>query len=194
MSGKIIVFGNQKGGTGKSTLAMHLIVSLLHKGYKVGTVDVDAKQGTLTRYIENREKTKRENPEILTPIHSAILENEADSIAEREKINLTKFGEIMYQYRNFDFIIIDTPGSESNLSRIAHSFADTIITPMNESFIDLDLLVRIKDVKSNVLRPSIYAQMVWDKKRKKQCVRRGLLNGLSLSIECQMLPRKIVKI
>ncbi len=180
MSNKVIVFGNQKGGTGKSTLAMHLVVNLLHKGYKVGTIDVDAKQGTFTHYIENREKTKRENPEILTPVHSAIIENESDSITERDKENLTRFGEIMYQYRNFDFIVIDTPGSETSLSKIAHSFADKIITPMNESFVDLDLLVRIKDVKSNVLRPSIYAQMVWDQKKEKAMRQKGSIDWIVL--------------
>ena len=53
----IIVLGNEKGGTGKSTVSMHVIVSLLRMGFSVGSIDVDARQGTLTRYIENRKAT-----------------------------------------------------------------------------------------------------------------------------------------
>ena len=54
MAGTIIVVGNEKGGTGKSTLAMHLIACFLKEGKKVSSVDLDGRQGTLTHYIQNR--------------------------------------------------------------------------------------------------------------------------------------------
>lgn len=167
MPKKIIVFGNQKGGTGKSTLAMHLIVNLLQNGNSVATVDVDAKQGTLTRYIENREATKRENPEILTPFHTPVFESEAEIVTQIEQENLTNFTNLLQSLASFDYIVIDTPGNDSSLSRIAHSFADVIITPMNESFIDLDLLVRINDSTETNIKPSIYAEMVWNQKKER---------------------------
>ncbi len=180
MARKVIVFGNQKGGTGKSTLAMHLVVNLLLEGYKVGTIDVDARQGTFSRYIENRAKTKESNPEILTPIHTPIFDSTKDSVSEIERENLEKFTSVMKTYENFDFVIVDTPGSDSNLSRVAHSFADVIITPMNESFIDLDLLVRIRDIRSNDLKPSVYAEMVWNQKKEKAIRDRGNIDWIVL--------------
>ena len=167
MPKKIIVFGNQKGGTGKSTLAMHLVVSLLQKGNSVATVDVDARQGTFTRYIENRETTKRGNPVVLTPFHSPLFESGADSVSEMAKENLNNFFNLINSLNGYDYIIVDTPGNDNNLSRIAHSFADVIITPMNESFIDLDLLVRINDSTETNIKPSSYAEMVWNQKKER---------------------------
>ncbi len=161
---RVIVFGNQKGGTGKSTLAMHLTVSLLHQGYKVATIDVDAKQGTFTRYIENRIKTSQSDPKIKYPTHRSIFESFSDSVRVKHKENFLKFSELINSLKDFDFIVIDTPGSETDLSKIAHSFADVIITPLNESFIDLDLIIKASPVKSG-LNTGSYAEMVWEQKK-----------------------------
>ena len=181
MARRVIVFGNQKGGTGKSTLAMHLVVSLLVRGFKVATIDVDARQGTFTRYIENRERTKLENPDVLTPVHVPILESGNDSVSSMEKENFENFKTVMDSYNDFDFVVIDTPGNDNNLSKIAHSFADVIITPMNESFIDLDLLVRLQDVKTtNNLKPSTYAEMVWNQKKEKAIREKGMIDWVVL--------------
>ncbi|MDR0640605.1 MAG: division plane positioning ATPase MipZ [Holosporales bacterium] len=180
MAARIIVFGNQKGGTGKSTLAMHLTVSLLNQGYKVATIDVDARQGTFSRYIENRSKTKLISPEILVSTHTTLLGDVNDSKAVVEKNNKEKFEELMRTRREFDFIIIDTPGSDDYLSRLAHSYADVIITPMNESFIDLDLLVKVQDADSKTLKPSIYAESVWDQKKERVIRDKGVIDWIVL--------------
>ncbi|MBM3566952.1 MAG: ATPase, partial [Alphaproteobacteria bacterium] len=50
----VIVLGNEKGGSGKSTTAMHLIAACLRDGRSVASIDLDARQGTLTRYLSNR--------------------------------------------------------------------------------------------------------------------------------------------
>ncbi len=163
----IIVFGNEKGGTGKSTIAMHVISHLLRMGFKVGSMDVDARQGTLTRYIENRraffERTQIPLP---MPTHYAIHKAPADEknaeIEEHDRFK-TAVENLMLQ----DFIVIDTPGSDSNLSRIAHSFANTLITPLNDSFIDLDMLARINPETKEIERPSTYAEMVWEQKKQR---------------------------
>ena len=180
MPKKIIVFGNQKGGTGKSTLAMHLVVSLLQKGYSVATVDVDARQGTFTRYIENREATKRENSGILVPYHNPLFESEAESVSQIARENLENFSNLIKSLESFDYIVIDTPGNDNNLSRIAHSFADVIITPMNESFIDLDLLVRINDSTETNIKPSTYAEMVWEQKKERIMRDKGAIDWIVL--------------
>lgn len=169
----IIVLGNEKGGTGKSTAAMHLVTSLLHKGYTVGSIDVDARQGTLTRYIENRENRIRETGLELAvprhyPIYRSVLENLA-AAQEEEQLRLTQ---TLMLLEDCQFIVIDTPGSDTYLSRLAHSYADTLITPLNDSFIDLDMLVRVKPDSLDVLHPSTYSEMVWDQK-KQRAIRDG---------------------
>jgi chromosome partitioning protein len=177
---RIIVFGNQKGGTGKSTLAMHLVVSLLLRGNKVATIDVDARQGTFSRYIENREGTKKEHPNIVTPLHTPLFDSKTDSISSMEKENLLAFSELINTLENYDYIVVDTPGNDNNLSQIAHSFADVIITPMNESFIDLDLLVRINESSANNLKPSSYAAMVWNQKKERAMRDKGTIDWIVL--------------
>jgi chromosome partitioning protein len=64
-----------------------------------------------------------------------------------------------------DFVIVDTPGSDTHLSRLAHTWADTLLTPLNDSFIDLDLLARVDPETLKIVRPSIYAEAVWKQRQ-----------------------------
>ncbi len=160
----IIVLGNEKGGTGKSTIAMHIAVYLLNKGLNVGTIDVDARQGTFTRYFENRRKNNVDNDIKLSnhiSIHKTNLENVKDSKEKEAEEVKNAFNKLS----DNDFIIVDTPGNDTFLSQTVHSFADTLITPMNDSFIDLDVLVRLDHNDFKVMRPSIYAEMVWNQRK-----------------------------
>ena len=159
----LIVLGNEKGGSGKSTTAMHIVVSLLAEGYKVGTIDLDARQKSLTRYIENRRRYCEDGglampmPQELVVPKSELRtsdEAEADEKHRFEQAYLTLAG-------NVDVVVIDCPGSHTRLSQVAHSLADTLITPMNDSFVDFDLLARTDPMTNKVLGPSIYAEMVW---------------------------------
>lgn len=166
----IIVFGNEKGGSGKSTTAMHTAIALLRLGYRVGTVDLDARQGTLTRYLKKRFDFITRNREHLpSPAHMAIERSQKETVQEQHfeeeaflEMALDELGHVC------DFVIIDTPGTDSFLSRLAHSFADTLITPMNDSFIDLDLLADIDMENFDVKGPSIYTKMVSEQRRIKQ--------------------------
>ncbi len=158
----IIVFGNEKGGSGKSTTAMHTAIALLRLGYRVGTIDLDARQGTLTRYLKKRFDYITRNKEHLpSPVHMPIERSTCESVSEQkfeeESFLLMALDELN---RVCDFIVIDTPGTDSFLSRLAHSYADTLITPMNDSFIDLDLLADIDTRNYEILGPSIYSRMV----------------------------------
>ncbi len=164
----IIVLGNEKGGTGKSTVSMHIIVSLLRMGFSVGSIDVDARQGTLTRYIENRKATSdvRKNPLPLS-LHIPLLLSKNSLKEEAIKEDQKNLEKALTQLASQHFIVIDTPGSDSSLSRAAHALADTLITPLNDSFIDLDMLVRLKSDTLDILRPSTYAEMVWDQKKQR---------------------------
>ena len=166
----IIVFGNEKGGSGKSTTAMHTAIALLRLGYRVGTIDLDARQGTLTRYLKKRfEFITRNREHLPSPAHMAIERSKCETVAEQrleeEAFLMMGLDELS---RVCDFIIIDTPGTDSFLSRLAHSYADTLITPMNDSFIDLDLLADIDMKNYHVKGPSIYSQMVADQRAVKK--------------------------
>ena len=165
----VIVLGNEKGGTGKSTVAMHVAVYLLKQGAKVGTIDVDARQGTFTRYFENR---KASSANVKLPHHVPIFGSEATEKVEAQNREKENFEKVMNQLSDCDFIVIDTPGNETFLSQISHSYADTLITPLNDSFIDLDVLVRVQNGDMKSLRPSIYAEMVWNQ-RKERAMRGG---------------------
>ncbi len=166
----IIVFGNEKGGSGKSTTAMHTAIGLLRLGYRVGTLDLDARQGTLTRYLKKRFDYITRNMEHLpSPAHMAIERSKGETVKEQqdeeENFLLMGLDELNHAC---DFIIIDTPGTDTFLSRLAHSYADTLITPMNDSFIDLDLLADIHMKNYQVLGPSIYSKMVNEQRIKKK--------------------------
>ncbi len=166
----IIVFGNEKGGSGKSTSAMHTAIALLRLGYRVGTIDLDARQGTLTRYLKKRfEFITRNREHLPSPAHMAIEKSTRESVSE-QKLEEESFLIMALDELNqvCDFIVIDTPGTDSFLSRLAHSYADTLITPMNDSFIDLDLLADIDMKNYDVIGPSIYSQMVDDQRKKKK--------------------------
>lgn len=166
----VIVIGNEKGGAGKTTTSMHLITSLLHLGFNVTSMDVDCRQKSLSRYLENRaEYAKRKNISLRLPKHFAINENES-----QEKIQEIINGEL----HNCDFLVIDTPGSNTPLSSFVHSMADTIITPINDSFLDLDVIAQIEADSLKILKPSFYAQAIWEQKMEKAKRNRGEINWL----------------
>jgi chromosome partitioning protein len=156
----IIVIGNEKGGTGKSTVAMHLVVSLLALGASVGTIDLDARQATLTRYVENRRRRVAGGHRLSMPDHEEVPPTADDKGDE------ARFLAALQRLRAaHDVVVIDTPGSNHPLSRLGHSYADTLVTPLNDSFIDLDVLAKVDPDSMKISRPSHYSEMVWDTKK-----------------------------
>ncbi|MBD9526910.1 MULTISPECIES: division plane positioning ATPase MipZ [Paracoccus] len=149
----IIVVGNEKGGSGKSTTSMHVATALARLGHRVGALDLDVRQRSFGRYLENRSHfTQSEGLDLPTP-RLGHLEPESDGIDPLSRA-------IETLEPDCDFILLDCPGSHTKLSQMAHTLADTLITPMNDSFIDFDLLARLSP-DGRILGPSIYAEMVW---------------------------------
>lgn len=162
----IFVVGNEKGGAGKTTCSMHLITGLLEKGLKVASLDTDCRQHSLTRYLQNREAYNAKNADKSVPMprHFLLKESVAQNIPEREKEEKYLFEQILQDATNgVDVIVIDTPGSHSFLSCLAHSYADTVVTPINDSFVDMDVMAKI-DSEGQIISPSIYSQMIWTQK------------------------------
>lgn len=165
---RVIVFGNEKGGTGKSTTAMHVIVGLLREGYRVGAIDLDARQGSLTRYFDNRRiYAARQGLQLPHPLYRTVGRSELRDRFAAEEEERERLGRAIEALADCDFIVLDTPGSDNHLSREGHSYADTLITPLNDSFVDLDLLGRIDQGSFKMLGPSKYSEMVWDQKKRR---------------------------
>ena len=184
VGGRVIVIGNEKGGSGKSTTAMHIAVGLMMNGAIVSTIDVDGRQGTLSRYVANREwfnkKLGREYP---VPTHHKVEGssvnglNDAETEAEVDRLKWLIEGAVA----NHDVVLIDTPGAANRLSFLAHSYADTLITPINDSFIDLDVIAHMEGHEGlHIKGPSHYAEMVWEAKKARAARDGGQLDWLVL--------------
>ncbi|MBL8630025.1 MAG: AAA family ATPase [Rhodospirillaceae bacterium] len=157
---KVIVFGNEKGGTGKSTLAMHVAVALMVRGLKVATIDLDAGQGTMSRYVANRRSfAERTGQRVAQPEHRSIL---PASYQDGDEAELAK---ALGALSHCDAIVIDTPGYDSVLSLAGLSYADIIVTPLNDSLIDLDVLATVDPIKKVIARPSRFSERVWKAKQ-----------------------------
>jgi chromosome partitioning protein len=163
---RVIVLGNEKGGSGKSTVAMHVVVGLLREGLKVGTIDVDSRQATLTRYLENRAQTmERLKLPLPLPDHRLVARS-ALPPSEAVADETARFEAVLAELKSrCDVIVIDTPGSDQTLARVAHSHADTLVTPMNDSFVDLDLIAKVEPIGLKIICPSAYSAMVWEHKK-----------------------------
>lgn len=159
----IIVTGNEKGGSGKSTTAMHVATALARMGHRVSALDLDLRQRSFGRYIENRQQfAAREGLALPMPALHVLPEVEAGALTPGAHPSDHRLSEALsLMEAGSDFVVIDCPGAHTRLSQVAHSLADTLITPLNDSFIDFDLLARIDPQTNKVLGPSIYAEMVW---------------------------------
>lgn len=160
----VIVVGNEKGGSGKSTTAMHVIVGLLRHGRSVVSIDVDSSQETLSRYLANRDRfIATTGNDIGMPVHH-LFGSDADPLAA--EANIEELRDLIEGARvGPDAVVIDTPGSVGRLSRLAHSYADTLITPFNDSLVDLDVLARFDGRNMAYLGPGNYTKMVLEQKK-----------------------------
>ncbi|MGG7643302.1 division plane positioning ATPase MipZ [Rhodovulum sp. YNF3179] len=159
----IIVVGNEKGGSGKSTTCMHVGTALARMGHRVGALDLDVRQRSFARYVENRiAYADSEGLSLPAPLMAALPDLTEADLAPGENLSDRRLGEAIAGLEQIvEFIVIDCPGSHTRLSQLAHSLADTLITPMNDSFVDFDLLARIDAKSGKVKGPSIYSEMVW---------------------------------
>jgi len=157
----IIVVGNEKGGAGKSTVSMHVATGLARLGHKVGAYDLDLRQQSFRRYGDNRARFLQQSglklPGAVFCDLPGIAPVNADESGSAKRLHEA----VAATASGADFIVIDCPGAHTELSQAAHSMADTLITPLNDSFIDFDLLAQIDGDGVKILGPSVYSEMVW---------------------------------
>jgi chromosome partitioning protein len=172
VSAHVIVVGNEKGGTGKSTLAMHLTVALMNFGQRVATIDLDCRQKSLTHYVQNRNTwAKRCGGRLKSPAHFCVSAGSTRTLDENEAIEFTRFADAIASVQQaYDFLVIDTPGADNHLTRLAHSMADTLITPLNDSYVDFDVLGSVDPTTYTVTGESHYARMVREARLQRRMV------------------------
>jgi chromosome partitioning protein len=177
----IIVFANEKGGTGKSTTAVHVAVALAAQGRSVAAIDMDTRQKTFARYLENRAATMRREAmalptprfEVFDPTRGASIESRIEALAEEA-----------------EFVVVDTPGREDPHAMKAAARADSLVTPINDSFIDLDLIGQVDPDTYRIKRPSFYAEVVWDARKARAKSDGGTVDWVLLRNRLQHLEAK----
>lgn len=155
---RVIVVGNEKGGAGKSTIATHLVVALLHEGARVAALDLDVRQRTTSDFFVNRARwSAAKGAHLPLPL---MLGEPGEEAALKRAVEAAPAAEA-------DVVVIDTPGADTPLARAAHGFADLIVTPMNDSFVDFAVLGQVDPVTLEVTRPSHYALAVWEARKQR---------------------------
>jgi chromosome partitioning protein len=153
-----IVFANEKGGTGKSTTAVHVAIALAYQGASVAAIDLDPRQRTLHRYLENRAETERRRQIELPGAQFAVFEG--STLDDLDALT-AELG------RGMDFVVFDTPGRDDEFARHAATAADTLVTPLNDSFVDFDLIGQVDAETFKVRRLSFYAELIWEARKRR---------------------------
>lgn len=158
---RVIVIGNEKGGAGKSTVAALIATAMLYQGRRVSVIDLDLRQQSLSRLLANRRRwLPAAGVSAPMPLEYKLAEEPA-RLADDQPAAMVLFKEAVdLAMSNSDLLIIDTPGGDTAVSRAAHVQADQVITPMNDSFVDFDVLGLVDPVSLRLLRPSHYAQEI----------------------------------
>jgi len=184
---QVIVIGNEKGGAGKSTLAIHIVTGLLHAGKKVAIIDLDLRQRSMERFFSNRAAwTAANGHDLPLPIVPDMGDGKALAKAD-EAEQLAKFEAAYAEAQTVaDVILIDTPGGDTALSRAAHGRADQIVTPMNDSFVDFDLLGEVDPVTLELKKPSIYSESVWEARK-----HRAITEGRQVTIDWIVVTNRL---
>ena len=153
-----IIFANEKGGTGKSTTAVHVAIALAHQGARVAALDLDPRQRTMTRYLENRAETARRRGIALPMARFAVFEGDSLEALDAASAELCT---------DADFLVVDTPGRDDPFARHVATGADTLVTPLNDSFVDFDLIGQVDAETFKVRRLSFYAELIWEARKKR---------------------------
>jgi chromosome partitioning protein len=171
-SAHVVVLGNEKGGSGKSTTALHIAVALLKAGQRVATIDLDSRQKSFTHYIENRrEWAERARIKLELPTHYCVERADGPSVEANEAREFDSFAKAISTIEHtHDVVVVDTPGNDTYLMRLAHSMADTLVTPLNDSFVDFDVLATLDPTNFAVTGESHYAEMVREARRQRRLV------------------------
>ena len=192
----VIVIGNEKGGSGKSTTAFHLAVYLMYQGFRVASIDVDSRQQTLTQYVRNRRNwAQAHDLKLPHATHYHLPLSKSDSIKENQRLEFDLFRQAIIEVEgDADFLIVDTPGFDTHLTRLAHSLADTLVTPLNDSIIDLDVMAHVDPVTGDPREMSHYARLVQRARTERLSIDGRTVDWVIVRNRISMLPSRSAKV
>ena len=168
---RIITVANEKGGVGKTTVAFHLAVALADTGHKVLAIDLDRRQQSLTRALTNRDGTaKRLGVRLPLPRHLLLQQPSGAQLCQ----------EVARAGWDCDYVVIDAAGHDSPIARRAIALADLLVSPVNSSFVDLDLLGRFHPVTNKLLGAGCFATMVTELRQARAELGQPVLDWLVL--------------
>lgn len=186
------MIGNEKGGAGKSTVAIHLAIALMRMNHSVGVIDLDVRQSTLSHYMKNRrEWCERKGVELPIPDEARVSFSDLRNLDEAETEEREQWEKALASLKSdHDFVVVDAPGADTHYSRLAHADADTIITPVNDSFVDFDLLAEVDPETYEVGRPSLYSALVWDCRKTKAMRNKSSIDWVVMRNRISMLDAR----
>lgn len=168
---RIVTVANEKGGVGKSTVAFHLAVALADCGHKVLAIDLDRRQQTLTRTLSARDGTaQRLGVRLPLPRHILLQQQSGAMLCQ----------EIARTGWDCDYVVIDAAGHDSGIARRAIALADLLVTPVNSSLVDLDLIGRLHPTTERYQGPGCFAAMVGELRAARAAAGLGALDWLVL--------------
>jgi chromosome partitioning protein len=177
----VIVVGNEKGGAGKSTLAIHIATGLLHAGRKVAIIDLDLRQLSMAHFFSHR-RVWCESAGVTLPMPDEYFHVDAGAaLTMGDEEGAAAFEEAGSQaLASADVLIVDTPGADTALSRAAHANADLVVTPLNDSFVDFDMLGQVDPVTLDLVKPSLYAETMWESRKRRMSETRRSIDWVVL--------------
>jgi chromosome partitioning protein len=179
---RVIVVGNEKGGAGKSTIAIHLVTALLHAGAKVAIIDLDLRQRSLAHFFASRRTwCASSGADLPMPIDCPLGADSAKLVTLDATEAVARLDEALQDaLAEADYVVIDTPGGDTPFMRAAHGRADMIVTPMNDSFVDFDMLGVVDPVTLDLVKPSLYSETVWEARKMKAAARGSSIDWIVL--------------
>jgi chromosome partitioning protein len=165
--GRVVVFANEKGGAGKSTMACLVATAMLYRGARVAVIDLDLRQQSMSRFFANRRRwLPAAGVSAPVPLEYKLAEDTVTLAEATPDEIVARFSEaVRMAMEDTDLVIIDTPGGDSPVSRAAHLQADMVVSPMNDSFVDFDMLAVVDPLSLKLVRPSLYSRVVLDARR-----------------------------
>ncbi len=176
----LIVVGNEKGGSGKTTVAIHLVAGLMSAGLRVGAIDLDHRQRSFSHFFTNRAAwAERQGRAFALPKLFAIEPSAREVRTLAEEDDARRFAQAVGELgAECDAIVVDCPGADTALGRAAHGNASTIVTPLNDSFVDFDLLAGVDPETFEAKAPAIYAEFVWESRKRHMIEKRRTIDWL----------------
>jgi chromosome partitioning protein len=133
----------------------------------------------LSGYLAAREAFARARGiDLPLPRSVAVERSTLDSRAAADAEETTRFAAALTGLADCDIVVIDCPGSDTFLSRLGHGHADTLVTPINDSFVDFAMLAKVDPDNHAVVHPSIYSEMVWEARKRRFARDRGRIDWI----------------